>query len=154
MGLDIKIHPIYYKYGSGYTSPCPQNEHKVICNFCDVIVTKNVLYRHRIVCAGLPAEKRAESSAIATRYSSQRAIRTKLSKYVYETYKGSKRIPMIKWPVAFVKYIKDQVRHLPKDMGHNVMDYYEIWRQKDTEKMAVLSNPEFYTINKDCDATG
>jgi hypothetical protein len=150
-GMDIKIQPIYYKYGHGYTSP--HSENKVICDFCDVIVSKNVLYRHRIVCAGLPADKRAESSAIATRYSSQRAIRAKLSKYVYEKY-GGKRIPQIQWPVAFVKYIKNQVRHLPKDTGHNVMDYYDMWRTRDIVKMKVLSNEEFYKMNKDCDATG
>lgn len=153
MGLDINIQPIYYKYGSGYTTPYPQDPKKVVCQFCDVIVSKTVLYRHRIVCAGLPAENRAEASSIATRFSSQRAIRHKLSKFVHQKYAG-RRIPAQYWPVALVKYIKDQVKHLPKNTGHNVMDYFDMWKAKDYNKMPVLRNPEFYAANKDCAATG
>jgi hypothetical protein len=153
MGLDINIQPIYYKYGSGYTTQDPHDEKKVICIFCDIIVCKTVLYRHRIVCPGLPADQRAESSAIATKFSSQRAIRYKLSKYVHQKYAG-RRIPAQYWPVAFIKYIKNQVKNLPKNTGHNVMDYYDIWKTKDYNKMPVLRNPEFYVANKDCAATG
>lgn len=153
MGLDINIQPIYYKYGTGYTRPFPQDSKKVVCQFCDVIVSKAVLYRHRIVCAGLPAEMRAEASAIATRFSSQRAIRQKLSKFVHQKY-GGRRIAAQYWPVALVKYIKDQVKHLPKDTGHNVMDYFDVWKAKDYSKMPVLRNPDFYVKNNDCAATG
>lgn len=156
-------HYVYYKNATGNIREDTCRENNVVCLFCEVSVHKDKLYRHRIACHGLPEVDRVESDSIVTRYSSQRAIRHKLSKYCvpddmgrvkYAQTTKSGRMVKQRWPVAFVKYIKAQTRNLPNGEGHDVRMYFQWWNTKDYTAMPVLRNTDMYVYNYDCKLAG
>ena len=130
------------------------------CLYCGMAIRdkKETTYRHRTTCKGLQKHEQAESDIIATRYSSVRSIRQKLTRHVQQlTNKGHsyiQQMPVMAWPVAFVKYIKDQVRHLPHGTGHDVSHYYKYWQDRNYNALPVLRNPEMYLRNKNANLKG
>jgi len=158
----VLLHDVFYKNAVGNTTK--ETSHRLKCNFCGTSLVATNLYRHRIVCRGLPEKDRVEADPIATRYSSARAIRNKLSKYCFpiqdvnkkycRKYGEKGRVVKQRWPVAFVNYIKLQVRSLPKGQGHDVRVYFQWWENKDIESMPVLGNPDMYKLNSDHSLAG
>jgi hypothetical protein len=130
------------------------------CQYCGMAMLekKETKYRHRTTCKGLQKHEQAESDIIATRYSSNRSIRQKLTRHVQELISKQQAYiqPMniMAWPVAFIKYIRDQVKHLKHGTGHNVSHYFKYWQDRNYNAMPVLRNPEMYLRNKNPNLKG
>jgi len=130
------------------------------CLYCGMAIRdkKETTYRHRTTCKGLQKHEQAESDIIATRYSSNRSIRQKLTRHVQQLIaKGQSHIqpmPIMAWPVAFVRYIRDQVKNLSHGTGHDVAYYFKCWQDRKYNAMPVLRNPEMYLRNKNRNLKG